>query len=102
MKKVNSLLVIAVVFVLVGCGKTNDYSPAADASGEDIFGAVCTQCHTPISREVVMVLGESVANKDSIINKVQSGSMRMPAFANIQGEAADRLAEYVLANSQTQ
>ncbi len=102
MKKVNSLLVIAVVFVLVGCGKTNDYSPAADASGEDIFGAVCTQCHTPISREVVMVLGESVANKDSIINKVQSGSMRMPAFSNIQGEAADRLAEYVLANSQTQ
>jgi len=102
MKKVNSLLVIAVMLVLVGCGKTNDYSPAADASGEEIFGAVCTQCHTPISREVVMVLGESVANKDAIVNKVQSGSMRMPAFPNIQGEAADRLAEYVLANSQTQ
>jgi len=101
MKKVNSLLVIVVMLVLVGCGKTNDYAPAADASGEAIFGAVCTECHTPISREVVMVIGEGVANKDGIIKKVQSGSRRMSAFPNIQGEAADRLAEYVLANSQT-
>lgn len=101
MNKVNALLVIFVLLVLVGCGKTNDYTPAVDASGEAIFGAVCTECHTPISREVVMVLSEGVANKDGIINKVQSGSMKMPAFVNIQGEAANRLAEYVLANSQT-
>lgn len=101
MKKVFFLFVIFVSLVLVGCGKTNDYTPAADASGEAIFGAVCTQCHTPISREVVMVLSEGGATKEGIINKVQSGSMRMPAFVNIQGEAADRLAEYVLANSQT-
>ena len=101
MKKVNSLFIISALLVLVGCGKTNDYTPAADASGEAIFGAVCTQCHTPISREVVMVLDEGVASEEGIKNKVRSGSMRMPAFPNIQGEAADRLAEYVLANSQT-
>lgn len=101
MKNVFSLLVIFVLLVLVGCGKTNDYTPAADASGEEIFGAVCTQCHTPISREVVMVISEGAATKEGIIKKVQSGSTRMPAFVNIQGEAADRLAEYVLANSQT-
>ena len=69
MKKVNSLLVIVVMLVLVGCGKTNDYAPAADASGEAIFGAVCTECHTPISREVVMVISEGVANKDGIIKR---------------------------------
>ena len=47
-----------------------------------------------------MILSEKVASKEAIINKFQSGSMRMPAFKNIQGEAADRLAEYVLTNSQ--
>ena len=47
-----------------------------------------------------MILSEKVANKEALIKKFQSGSMRMPAFKNIQGEAADRLAEYVLANSE--
>lgn len=47
-----------------------------------------------------MILSEKAANKDAIIKKFQSGSMRMPAFKNIQGEAADRLAEYVLTNSE--
>ena len=47
-----------------------------------------------------MILSENVANKEAIIKKFQGGSMRMPAFKNIQGESADRLADYVLANSQ--
>jgi cytochrome c551 len=42
-----------------------------------------------------------MANKDAIIKKVQTGSMGMTAFPNIQGEPADRLAEYVLVNSRT-
>ena len=46
-----------------------------------------------------MLLSEKMANKEAIINKVQTGSMRMPAFKNIQGEAADRLAEYILTHS---
>ncbi|PXX09039.1 hypothetical protein C8R27_1401 [Nitrosomonas ureae] len=41
-----------------------------------------------------------MANKEAIVKKFQSGSMRMPAFKNIQGEAADRLAEYILTNSE--
>jgi cytochrome c551 len=47
-----------------------------------------------------MILSEKTANKDAIIKKFQSGSMRMPAFKNIQGESADRLAEYILTNSE--
>lgn len=103
MKKLNMLLAASVVLVLVGCGgKSNDYTPAADASGETMFSMACTQCHTPISQDVVMVISESMASKEAIIAKFQSGSMRMPAFENINGEAADRLAEYVLSHSQTQ
>ena len=100
MKKLNFALTISALFILVGCGASKDYAPPADASGETIFSSACTECHKPLSANVAMVLSEKVANKDAIIKKFQSGSMRMPAFKNIQGESADRLAEYILTNSQ--
>lgn len=101
MKKMNFLLTISALIVLAGCGKSSDYQPAAEDSGEKIFSTVCTECHKPLSQNVAMLLTEKMANKDAIINKVQTGSMRMPAFKNIQGEAADRLAEYILSHSDT-
>lgn len=100
MKKLNFALTISALFILAGCGTSRDYSPPADASGEKIFSTACTECHKPLSANVAMILSEKVANKDAIIKKFQTGSMRMPAFKNIQGEAADRLAEYVLTNSE--
>ena len=100
MKKFNFALTISALLILAGCGTSRDYSPPADASGEKIFSTACTECHKPLSADVAMVLSEKVANKEAIIKKFQSGSMRMPAFKNIQGEAAERLAEYVLTNSQ--
>lgn len=100
MKKLNLTLAISGLFILVGCGASSDYTPPANASGENIFSTACTECHKPLSANVAMILSEKVANKEALIKKFQSGSMKMPAFKNIQGEAADRLAEYVLANSQ--
>lgn len=100
MKKLHLALTISALFILAGCGASRDYSPPADASGEKIFSTACTECHKPLSANVAMILSEKVANKDAIIKKFQTGSMRMPAFKNIQGEAADRLAEYVLTNSE--
>lgn len=100
MKKLNFVLTILALFILVGCGASKDYTPPADASGENIFSSACTECHKPLSANVAMILSEKVASKEAIIKKFQSGSMKMPAFKNIQGEAADRLAEYVLTNSQ--
>ncbi|MBL8496612.1 cytochrome c [Nitrosomonas sp. JL21] len=95
-----ALTVLSATFILVGCSTSKDYTPPADASGEKIFSSACTECHKPLSQNVAMILSEKVANKDAIIKKFQSGSMRMPAFKNIQGDAADRLADYVLSNSQ--
>ena len=100
MKKLNFALTASVLLILVGCGGGRDYSPPADATGEKIFSSACTECHKPLSANVAMILSENVANKEAIIKKFQGGSMRMPAFKNIQGESADRLADYVLANSQ--
>ena len=100
MKKICFVLAVSALFVLVGCGASKDYTPPAGASGENIFSTACTECHKPLSANVAMILSENVANKEAIIKKFQGGSMRMPAFKNIQGESADRLADYVLANSQ--
>ncbi|MDH5480838.1 MAG: c-type cytochrome [Nitrosomonas sp.] len=101
MKRMNCVIAGSALFVLVGCGATNDYTPPADATGESIFSTACTECHKPLSGNVAMLLSEDMANKESITKKFQSGSMRMPAFKNINGEAADRLAEYVLTHSDT-
>ena len=100
MKKLNFALTASVPLISVGCGGGRDYTPPADATGEQIFSSACTECHKPLSANVAMILSEKVANKEAIIKKLQGGSMRMPAFKNIQGESADRLADYVLANSQ--
>ena len=97
-----TLLLIAVASVgLIGCSKTDSYTPAESASGEDIFYANCTKCHKPEAAGNVMTLSTAMANKDAIIGKVQKGSMGMPAFPNIKGEPAQRLAEFILANSKT-
>lgn len=91
---------VTALLLLVGCGTSRDYTPAADATGEQIFSTACTECHKPVSANVAMALSEKTANKDALIKKFQTGSMRMPAFKNIQGESANRLADYLLANSQ--
>ena len=97
-----TLMLIAVASVgLIGCSKTDSYTPAESASGEDIFYANCTKCHKPEAAGNVMTLSTAMANKDAIIGKVQKGSMGMPAFPNIKGEPAQRLAEFILANSKT-
>lgn len=100
MKKIVFGMALFALTVLVGCGSVRDYTPPADASGEAIFSAACTECHKPLKADVAMVLSEGVANKEALIDRIQSGSMRMPAFKNIQGDAADRLADYILANSE--
>jgi mono/diheme cytochrome c family protein len=99
MTKINVLLTAAALATLAGCSKTDTYTPPENASGEDIFYTNCTKCHKPEAGSV-MLLSSSMSNKDAIIQKVQKGSMGMPAFPNIKGEPAQRLAEFVLANSK--
>lgn len=101
MKKITVLLAIIGLTGLIGCAKTDNYTPAATATGEEIFSLNCTKCHKPNADGSVLMLSAAMANKDAIIKKVQTGSMGMTAFPNIKDESADRLAEYVLANSKT-
>ncbi len=102
MKTLSIALTLLAATALVGCGSSNEYTPPADATGERIFSTACTECHKPLKGDVAMILSQKVANKDALKNKFQNGSMRMPAFPNIQGDAADRLVDYILSNSEIQ
>ena len=88
-----------VVFSLSACSSSNDFMPSPDMTGEDIFNAVCVECHQP-EGDAIMSVGAFMRDKDKITNKVLQGSMMMPSFPNIQGEPAQKLAEYVLNNSK--
>lgn len=100
MKKTNFMIAALTSLILVGCGGGRDYTPPAGATGEQIFSTACSECHKPLSADKAMILSGSIANKEAIIKKFQSGSIRMPAFKNIQGDAANNLADYILANSE--
>ncbi|MBA4142699.1 MAG: cytochrome c [Nitrosospira sp.] len=102
MKKLVLLLTVTALASLAGCSKSDNYTPAENATGEDIFYANCTKCHKPVTADAVMILNPSTANVNAIIDKVQNGSARMPSFPNIKGEPAQRLAEFIMANSKTQ
>jgi cytochrome c551 len=99
MKKATIMIAISAFSALIGCSKTESYTPADDATGEDIFYTSCTKCHKPEAGGV-MTLSASMANKEAIIQKVHKGSMSMPAFPNIKGDQAEQLAEFILANSK--
>jgi len=101
MKKTTLLLAVSLLASLIGCSKTDNYAPAENATGEDIFYANCTKCHKPEAAGSVMTLTSAMANKEAIIQKMHKGSTSMPAFPNIKGEPAQRLAEFILANSKT-
>lgn len=101
MKKIALLLTVSALVSLAGCSKSDNYTPPENATGEDIFYSNCTKCHKPLTGSV-MILSSAMTNKDAIIQKVQNGSMKMPAFPNIKGEPAQRLAEFILENSKTQ
>ena len=98
MMKSAATLAILLIF-LTGCTQSNDFTPTPEMSGEDIFKAACAECHSP-KGDFVMLLSEGMGDSDLIANQVLSGSMTMPAFPNLQGEPAKKLADYVLANSK--
>ncbi len=93
------LYVTAVLAVaLSGCAGSNDFTPAADASGKDIFKLACAECHSADVGKIYD-LDEGMANAAAVKARITEGTMGMPGFPNIKGAQLDELAEYVLANS---
>lgn len=96
MSKFGICLTLSAVALLTGCGGKEEYTPAAGMSGEKIFQEACSRCH---STPADLKLAPEQIRPKAIIEKVQNGSMMMPAYPNIQGAELDALAEYVSQNA---
>lgn len=82
--------------LLSGCSR--DYTPAADASGEDIFKGACMECHEPIEgkENIYYELSSDELNINFFSKKVTSGSLLMPKFPNITADKLTAVSQYAL------
>lgn len=98
MKKTYLALTVAAL-AMAGCSKPNNYTPAAGASGADIFKAACLECHK-IEGGKIFELAAEKANPAAIADKVTKGGPIMPSFPSIKGEELAGLGKYVIENSK--
>lgn len=98
MKK-TCLTVSVLALAAVGCSKTNNYTPAAGASGADIFKAACLECHK-IENGKIFELAADKANAATIARKITEGGVMMSSFPNLKGEELKAVSQYVVENSK--
>lgn len=98
MKKVYLTITMAAL-AMAGCAKTNNYAPAAGASGEDIYKAACAECHKKEGGKIFELSGDK-ASAAAIAKKVTEGGMMMPSFPNIKAQELAGLGQYVIENSK--
>ena len=102
MKK-KMLFAAATAAVLSGCSGSKDYTPAAGASGKDIFAQACIGCHASINETELTTFWEITAenaNAAYVTGKITQGSMRMPAFPNIKGAELAAITTFVLEHNK--
>lgn len=98
MKKAYLALTVAAL-AMAGCSKPNNYTPAAGASGADIFKAACLECHKIESGKIFELAADN-ASAAAIAKKVTEGGKIMSSFPNIKGEELKGLSQYVIENSK--
>lgn len=93
------LLMIVAVVCIIATGCTTDLPP--DATGEEIYQALCTRCHgSNLAGGIGPALGpgsELVDRPDAyLIQTITVGLGRMPAFrSTLSEEQIVRVAEYL-------
>jgi len=99
MKKLLLLTAATTTLLLSGCSR--DYTPAAGASGEDIFKGACMECHEAIEgkENIFYELSSDKKNADFFAKRISSGSLLMPKFPNITGDSLKAVSQYALEHS---
>ncbi|MBL1259372.1 MAG: cytochrome c [Thiotrichaceae bacterium] len=99
MKRLTMLSAATIIATITGCSVSNDFTPVAGNSGEEIFSNACIDCHTPENGYIYDISPEK-ANIESISAIISKGEMVMPAFPNIQGAELTAISEFVLAKNK--
>ena len=93
------MIVVAVLAALVGAGCSSSITP--DASGDEIYKALCTRCHSgDLTGGVGPALGpgsEVADQPDAYLTQtITSGFGRMPSFRNtLTEDQITRLVEFL-------
>ena len=97
----NKTLLFAASTVLLLAGCSRDYTPAAGATGEEIFKAACLECHEAIEgkENIHYEVTSDKKNAEYFANKISSGSLLMPKFPNITGEGLQAVSQYAVEHS---
>ena len=93
------LLTATAGLLLSGCSR--DYTPAAGATGEDIFKGACMECHEAIEgkENIFYEIASDKKNADFFARKISSGSLIMPKFPNITGDGLKAVSQYAFEHS---
>lgn len=93
------LLTASAGLLLSACSR--DYTPAANATGEDIFKGACMECHEAIEGKdnVYYELASDKKNIEFFEKKIASGSLVMPKFPNITDDKLKAVSQYALEHS---
>jgi mono/diheme cytochrome c family protein len=98
-RAVLSILLVAVVFLLAGCGGGLD----EEASGEEIYNARCSSCHR---QDFSGGIGPALGPGSDAVDRpreyyevtIRTGKGRMPSFRSSLSEAQiDRVIDYIIA-----
>ena len=95
-----STVLVVLGLVMAGCAGKETYSPAAGATGEDMFREACAECHEPKEHGGYFELDKEEATATAVAEKISKGGFMMPAFPNIGSAELKRLSDYVLGISE--
>ena len=97
----NKLLLTAAASTLVLAACTNEYTPSEQSNGEEMFKAACISCHKPVEGRdnIYYQLSADKMNQAYIEAKITNGSLMMPKFPNLTGEALQAVSQYALEHS---
>jgi len=99
MKRLTILTAATIIAATTGCSVSNDFTPVAGNTGEEIFSSACIECHTPEGSYIFDISPEK-ANVETIATIISEGEMVMPAFPNIQGAELVAISEFVLSKNR--
>jgi len=91
------LSLLALSLSLLAC--SDDYTPRPSSSAKTIYLEACARCHSGETENPAMYywsINPKNINTRYIAYKVNTGSLTMPSFPNIQGESMNNLSEFVL------
>ncbi len=99
MRRLYMLTAATAIAATTGCSVSNDFTPVAGNTGEEIFSNACIDCHAPQDGYIFDISSEK-ANVETLSTIISKGEMLMPAFPNIQGAELTAISEFVIAKNR--